>query len=246
VQHAIDSTAANVVAYMAAVALAGVAAYFSVGGMAEIFAGAAVAVMVLAGTMEATKLVIAGWLARHWQATGWRLRSVLVGLVTGLAAINAAGVYGRLVEAHLGVTVAATSSVAERIGALDARIAEQSHAVAGIDTQVSQIDAAIFKLTEKGSARVALVIADQQRKVREGLVSARQKAADALVGLRTDRAKLDGERQRVAASTGPIQYLAAMAGLDSETAIRWLVLLMVLCCDPAAIALTVAASRRAV
>jgi hypothetical protein len=65
-------------------------------------------------------------------------------------------------------------------------------------------------------------MADQQRKVRDGLVSARQKAADALVGLRADRAKLDGERQRVAASTGPIQYLAAMAGLDTETAIRWL------------------------
>jgi hypothetical protein len=162
------------------------------------------------------------------------------------ARVRPAGVYGRLVEAHLGVTMAATSSVAERIGALDARIAEQAHTVAGIDTQVSQIDAAISKLTEKGSARVALVMADQQRKVREGLVSARQKAADALVGLRADRAKLDGERQRVAASTGPIQYLAAMAGLDSETAIRWLVLLMVLCCDPAAIALTVAASRRAV
>jgi hypothetical protein len=32
-----------------------------------------------------------------------------------------------------------------------------------------------------------------------------------------------------------------MAGVDTETAVRWLILLMVLCCDPAAIALTVAA-----
>jgi len=39
-------------------------------------------------------------------------------------------------------------------------------------------------------------------------------------------------------------YLAAIAGLDVEVAVRWLMLLMVLCCDPAAIALTVAASRR--
>jgi hypothetical protein len=52
------------------------------------------------------------------------LRTVLITLVTGLAAINAAGVYGRLVEAHIGVTVASTSSGGERIGAFDARIAE--------------------------------------------------------------------------------------------------------------------------
>jgi hypothetical protein len=36
------------------------------------------------------------------------------------------------------------------------------------------------------------------------------------------------------------QYLAVMVGTDAETAVRWLILLMVLCCDPAAIALTIA------
>jgi uncharacterized coiled-coil protein SlyX len=212
--------------------------------MAEIFAGATVAVMVLAGTMEATKLVVAGWLARHWRTTGGLLRVVLVTLVAGLALINGAGVYGRLVEAHVGVTVAAASSVDERIGALEARIEAQAHTVAGIDTQVSQIDAAISKLTDKGSARTALAMADQQRKVRDGLVMARRQTADVLVELRAERAKLDGEHQRVEASTGPIRYLAAMAGMDTEQAIRLLILLIVLTCDPAAIALTVAASRR--
>ena len=34
------------------------------------------------------------------------------------------------------------------------------------------------------------------------------------------------------------------AGADSERAIRWLIALMVLCCDPLAIALTAAASAR--
>jgi hypothetical protein len=54
----------------------------------------------------------------------------------------------------------------------------------------------------------------------------------------------EGQRQRVEASTGPVRYLAVMAGLETEAAVRWLILLMVLCCDPAAIALTIAASRR--
>jgi hypothetical protein len=33
-----------------------------------------------------------------------------------------------------------------------------------------------------------------------------------------------------------------IAGTEPEAAVRWLILLMVLCCDPAAIALTVAAT----
>jgi hypothetical protein len=51
-----------------------------------------------------------------------------------------------------------------------------------------------------------------------------------------------GERFRVDASAGPIQYLAMTAGAEPEAAVRWLILLMVFCCDPAAIALTVAAT----
>jgi hypothetical protein len=74
-------------------------------------------------------------------------------------------------------------------------------------------------------------------------VAARQQAADTLVGLRTERGRLDGEGQRVEAAAGPIVYLSAILGLDREQALRWLILLMVLCCDPAAIALTIAASQ---
>jgi hypothetical protein len=65
-----------------------------------------------------------------------------------------------------------------------------------------------------------------------------------LVDLQAQRAALAGVRSRIEASAGPIQYLAMMAGTAPEVAVRWLILLMVLCCDPAAIALTVAASSR--
>jgi hypothetical protein len=44
--------------------------------------------------------------------------------------------------------------------------------------------------------------------------------------------------------TAIIRCVAELVGADtdSERAIRWLILLMVLCCDPLAIALTAAAS----
>ena len=217
------------VALVAALALATVAAYFSVAGMAEIFPGDPVAVMVLAATMEAGKLVIAGWLAAHWRRTNWRMRSVMVALVAGLALINAAGVFGKLVEAHVSVAASARSGVTERIEALDARVVAQTALVADLANRIAQIDR-------------ALNIVTQERATRDGLDTQRQAATATLVGLQSQRAALAGERSRIEASAGPIQYLAMMVGAAPEVAVRWLILLMVLCCDPAAIALTVAAA----
>ena len=239
-----ESTFANLTAYAAAATLAAVAAYFSVSGMQEIFPGAPLAIIALAGTMEVTKLVTAGWLARHWRLTGVLLRLVLIILVTGLAAINAAGVYGRLVEAHLTVTIATTSSIGERLGALDARLEAQARTVAGVDQRINEIDAAIAKLTEKGRAAYALNAIAGQRKTREALMAERLNETAVLVGLRTDRARLEAERQRAEAANGPVVYMASMLGIPVELALRWLILIMVLTCDPTAIALTVAASVR--
>ena len=238
--------ASGVIALVAALALATVAAYFSVTGMAEIFPGAPVAVMVLAATMEAGKLVIAGWLAAHWRRVGRKMRSVMVALVAGLALINAAGVFGKLVEAHVSVAASARSSVAERTETLDARVRAQSAAIADLDSRVAQIDRAVDESTRRGWMTRAISIATQQRVTRDGLDTQRQAATATLVGLQAQRAALAGERSRIEASAGPIQYLAMMVGAAPEAAVRWLILLVVLCCDPAAIALTVAAtgSRR--
>src|SRR5258706_13744444 len=144
---------------VAALALATVAAYFSVTGMAEIFPGAPVAVMLLAATMEAGKLVIAGWLAAHWRAVGWKMRSVLVAVVAGLALINAAGVFGKLVEAHVNVAASARSNIAERIETLDARVTAQSATVADLDRRVAQIDKAVDESTRRGRVAGAMTIA---------------------------------------------------------------------------------------
>jgi hypothetical protein len=229
-------------ALLAALALATVAAYFSVAGMAEIFPGDPIAVMVLAATMEAGKLVIAGWLAAHWRQTNWKMRFVMVALVAGLALINAAGVFGKLVEAHVSVAATSRSGVTERIEALDARVKAQSAVVADLDGRVAQIDRAVDESTRLGRVTRAINIATQQRLTRDGLDTQRQAATTTLVGLQAQRAALAGERSRIEASAGPIQYLAMMVGVTPEVAVRWLILLMVLCCDPAAIALTVAAA----
>jgi hypothetical protein len=76
-------------------------------------------------------------------------------------------------------------------------------------------------------------------------MSASGKPVSSLAALQTERATVAAKGKAVESEAVPIQYVAAVFGFtDSETAIRWLILLMVLTCDPLAIALTAAASSR--
>jgi hypothetical protein len=62
-------------------------------------------------------------------------------------------------------------------------------------------------------------------------------------GSQAERATVAAKGRQIEMKAAPIRYVAAVFGVnDQEAAIRWLIALMVLCCDPLAIALTAAAS----
>jgi hypothetical protein len=229
-------------AYGAAVALAGAAAYFSISGMTVLFPGAPIAIIVMASAMEAAKLITVAWLARQWRSTSWSFRAVLVTLVTGLAAINAAGVYSQLVAAHLGDRPAITASAEASAVSLDARIEVQAASIADLDNRLRQIDAVISEMTRRGNTVRALEAIGAQRKTREALVGERQREANALAGLKSQQAAAAAQVRAVEIEAAPIRYVAALFGGTPEQGIRLLILLMVLTCDPLAIALTAAAS----
>jgi hypothetical protein len=92
----------------------------------------------------------------------------------------------------------------------------------------------------------ALSAIAEQRKAREALTGQRQREGAALADLNTERAALSAKGRQIETEAAPIRYVAELIGADtdSEQAIRWLIALMVLCCDPLAIALTAAASAR--
>jgi hypothetical protein len=160
----------DVFAYTFAVALAGCAAYFSIRGMTVLFPGAPQAIIAMAATMEAAKLVTAGWVARRWRMTAWGWRFALMAFVVGLAAINAGGTYSQLVSAHVGVRGAVQATVETQAADLDARIEVAGHRVADLDARVSQIDAAIAEATRRGRTTGAMSIMEAQRRTRAALV----------------------------------------------------------------------------
>jgi hypothetical protein len=237
--------AIDITAYVVAVALAGAAAFFSIRGMVVIFPGSPVPVVVMAIAMESAKLVTAGWLARRWTSTAKLWRAALIPFVFGLAVINAAGVYAQLVSAHVGELGAAQSTIETQDAALAAKLESQNHIVADLDRRVAQIDGAIEDANRRGKTKTAMATMETQRKARQSLVEERNREAATLAALKAERASVASKERQIETEAAPIQYVASIFGVtDPEVAIRWLIALMVLCCDPLAIGLTAAVSAR--
>jgi hypothetical protein len=214
--------------------------------MVVLFPGAPLSVIGMAVAMEGAKLITAGWLAACWQVTAWFWRFVLVALVACLAIINGVGVFSQLVAAHVGERGAAQAAVETQDAALAARIEITSHAVADLDRRLGQIDQAVEEAARRGRTNAALSAIEGQRKARLALAGERQREASTLADLKAERAALGAKGRQLETEAAPIRYVAELIGADtdSERAIRWLIALMVLCCDPLAIVLTAAASTR--
>jgi hypothetical protein len=234
----------RVIAYLTAIALASAAAYFSIGGLVELFPAQQTAVAVLGVILEIAKLVMVAWLTAHWRLVGWWLRAVMVVLVIGLVTVNAGGTFARLIQSHFLLNEAASTGVDERLGVLDAKIAEQGRRVAGIEGQEHEISDVIAKMTALGRTKTALTAVAEQQARREGISKTRQGVADNLVELKNQRSHLEAEGKRVFAETGSARFLATQLGTDAETVIRWLVMCLVLLIDPSAVVLTIAATMR--
>ena len=113
---------ADTLAYGVACGLAGIAAWFSLKGLAVLFPGAPHEIIVMGAIMEAAKLVACGWLAGAWRHVPSVFRGVLMLLIAGLAVINASGTFSQLTAAHVGSRAVSAASRAMEGTDLDARI----------------------------------------------------------------------------------------------------------------------------
>jgi hypothetical protein len=156
--------------------------------------------------------------------------------VAGLAIINAIGVYAQLVAPHVGERGTALAGLETQDGALAARIEVATHNVSDLDRRLGQIDSAIEEAAKRGKTNTALSAMEAQRRARAGLTSERNEAAATLAALKAERAIVVAKGRQIETEAAPIRYVAELIGADTdgERAIRWLILMMVLCCDPLA------------
>ena len=76
------------------------AAFYSVSGLSKLFAGAAFEVIVMAGSLEVAKLVIASLLYQYWDTINKYLRTYLSIAAVVLVLITSMGIYGFLSAAY--------------------------------------------------------------------------------------------------------------------------------------------------
>ena len=86
----------TILLFFTALLVAGCAAYFSVLGIATLFSGHYIQVLVMAGALELGKLIATSFLYRYWNKTIWFLRLYMIGAVLILMGITSMGIYGYL------------------------------------------------------------------------------------------------------------------------------------------------------
>ena len=83
-----------------ALLVAGCAAYFSIWGLSQLFAGAATSVIIMASILEISKIVITTVVHNFWDSIGKVMKTYLIGAVLVLMLITSAGIYGFLSNAY--------------------------------------------------------------------------------------------------------------------------------------------------
>ena len=102
----------GIITFLTALTISGVAIYYSVAGLAAIFAAAVVPIIVMGVSLEVGKLVTAVWLHRNWNKAVWWMKTYLSIAVFVLMFITSMGIFGFLSKAHIEQTSMSQEQVA--------------------------------------------------------------------------------------------------------------------------------------
>mgnify|MGYP003327047048 FL=1 len=132
----------GILTLLTALAIAGVAAWFSIVGLMLLFSGMPMSIAVMAGTLEVGKLLTASWLYRYWNETSLMLRSYLTAAVVILMVITSIGIYGYLSKAASDQAgdVGDAVAVVERI---DAQILREENKIDLIEDRILGIGGSV-------------------------------------------------------------------------------------------------------
>lgn len=233
---------------LSALSLSATAAYYSIVGLIAIFSGASLAVAVMAGAMEAGKVVAVLWLHKHWVQSGRLLKYALSTAVVILMLITSMGIYGFLSSAYLKASAnfeqdyISQSFIQQQIELIDEDIARNENIIKQLDNSVDSL-IALNQVTRGLNARRA-----QEKE--------RTEIRNEIARLQEEKKKLNASllesKQKVAvieAEVGPVKYIAELVFGNSESkevldkAVRLVILLLIFVFDPLAVLLLIAAQK---
>jgi len=120
---------------LVAIVISGTAAYFSVFGLAKLFAGAGVSALILFGSLEIGKLVSVSVLYRFWKEFSWLIKIPFTLMVIGIMFITSMGIYGFLRNAY-DVTSNRYNTIQKEVLILDQRKSTYSLEIGRYQTEI--------------------------------------------------------------------------------------------------------------
>ena len=245
-----------------ALSVAGCAAYFSVWWLSQLFAGASLAVIIMASVLEAGKLVVTTALHTYWDKFAKPLRAYLAVSVVILMLITSAGIYGFLSNAYQKTANKLEIHEGE-LGVLDGKKAIFQKGIDDnqkiIDTKNKRLDQLSGLRTSQESRIDGSKSNRDRNSVRGDIASANgeiQKLSTEIDGLNAKNAILSDSIGKynvkslemksgsdVAGEVGPLKYIAELTGVPMAKVVNYLILLLIFVFDPLAISLVLATNK---
>lgn len=240
-------------ALLIALLISSVSAFYSVSGLTAIFAAAKVPIVIMGTALEVGKVVTTIWLRKNWHRVGAIMKIYLVISMVVLMLITSMGIFGFLSKAHLDQAVP-TADVQSEVALIDEKIKTQRDNIAANRLVLTQMDNSVTEILsrsrdERGAER-AVQIRRSQLAERNKLQKDNETAQRIIQDLQVQRAPVAARVRQVEAEVGPIKYIAALiygnsAGADVlESAVRWVIIVLVAVFDPLALALMLVVNRK--
>ena len=245
-----------------AVSISASAAFYSVSGLSKLFAGAQLEVIIMAGSLEFGKLVIASLLYQYWDTINKWLRTYLTIAAVILVLITSMGIYGFLSAAYQ-ETYQKLVVQQNEIEFLDNKAQFYEADVTRYDQELERISNNISTLSNArsqqiqvrdtsvvGGVRTTISTAelrlaqgriDVEEENRKSVQSKREVAADSLQTIKLKILDLQNQSDTVG-ELGPLQYLSGLTGTPMDKIINILLLVIIFVFDPLAISMVVAAN----
>jgi|ETNmetMinimDraft_21_1059911.scaffolds.fasta_scaffold75275_2 hypothetical protein len=213
---------------ISALLIAGSAGFFSVFGLSKLFAGAALSVIIMAGSLELGKLVTAAFIYRYWKQINWLQKSYMTLAVVVLIGITSAGIFGYLSNAYQGATIA---------------FEKQSTSLFYKEDRLEQLEEDKVYLKEELEQSIASLPENYitaKRKLREEYNPKVLTLNDEILEIKQDISDLKVELVETGVDVGPAIYLAKIFNTDIDTVVKFFIFILIFVFDPLAVMLVVA------
>ncbi len=247
---------------LSALSVSASAAFYSVSGLSKLFAGASFEVMVMAGSLEMAKLVIASLLYQYRKTIPRLLKYYLSTACFVLILITSMGIYGFLSAAYQ-ETASKAGNIEAQISLVETKRDNINKQLVVYNAEKENIDQAIADL-RKGLSNNVIQYRDKETNqiittTSSSTRRALEKQLDQAIVRQTEiNSKVDNLNEEVfgyeteiveittsdglASELGPLKYLSGLTGLSMDKIINYLLLVIIFVFDPLAIALVIAAN----